>query len=362
MNRTEITDLTICRAAFAAWVFIYHVDLYAGFSAYLGPVGDVVRAGYLGVDGFFLLSGMILARVHGEMEWEWGASLQFLGKRLARVYPVHLATIFVLVVLVVTGWALGMAPRAPARFTLGSLVENLLLIHGWGFSSYLAWNYPSWSVSTEWAGYLAFPVVWHFMSRWADAVVVPAVVIWIPILGAVDYYSGSGLNLTYGGALLRFFPEFLMGMATARLVPMWADEMPARGLALAGMAVVVGFAWLGWDTVVVTGLWLVIYALAMQADSGREPVFGRREGLRFLGQLSYAFYMSFGTAELLVTAVFRHLGWSPRQEGALFCGGMVVLTFAYAMILHVFVEVPARRAADRFLAPVEPLAGRELRL
>jgi peptidoglycan/LPS O-acetylase OafA/YrhL len=41
---------------------------------------------------------------------------------------------------------------------------------------------------------------------------------------------------------------------------------------------------------------------------------------------------------------------------------MVVLTFAYAMILHVFVEVPARRAADRFLAPAVPLAGQELRL
>jgi peptidoglycan/LPS O-acetylase OafA/YrhL len=114
--------------------------------------------------------------------------------------------------------------------------------------------------------------------------------------------------------------------------------------------------------VVVVGLWLVIYALAMQADSGREPVFGRREGLRFLGQLSYAFYMSFGTAELLMTEIFRHFGWDPARAGLVFCAGMVVLTFAYAMILHVFVEVPARRAADRFLAPVEPLAGRELRL
>jgi peptidoglycan/LPS O-acetylase OafA/YrhL len=362
MNRTEITDLTICRAAFAAWVFIYHIDLYAGFSWHLGFVGDVIRAGYLGVDGFFVLSGMILARVHAEMEWEWGASLQFWGKRLARVYPVHLATIFVLVVFLVTGWALGMAPRSSARFTLGSLVENLLLIQGWGFSNFLAWNYPSWSVSTEWAGYLAFPVIWHFMSRWADAVIVPAVVFWIPVLGAVDYYSGSGLNMTYGGVLLRFFPEFLLGMATARMVPMWADEMPSRTLAFVGVAAVALFAWLGWDTLVVTGLWLLIYALAMQADSGREPVFGKREGLIFLGRLSYAFYMSFGTAELLVTQIFRHFHMRPGQQGFLFCAAMVVLTFAYAMILHVFVEVPARRAADRFLAPAVPLAGQELRL
>ena len=54
--KQEITDLTIARAIFAAWVFIYHVDLYLNFSAWLGPFAGLIRHGYMGVDGFFILS------------------------------------------------------------------------------------------------------------------------------------------------------------------------------------------------------------------------------------------------------------------------------------------------------------------
>jgi peptidoglycan/LPS O-acetylase OafA/YrhL len=352
-SRSEITDLTICRAGFAGWVFFYHVDLYARFSDYLGPAAGLVRSGYLGVDGFFMLSGLILARVHPQLALAPAGAPRFWGKRLARIYPVHLATIIVLGVLVVTGLALGFAPREPQRFTFLALVENLALVQGWGVSDFLAWNYPSWSVSTEWAGYLAFPVLWVGIGRWDPIVNGGLLVILLPILGAVAYFSGSGLNLAYGGALLRFFPEFTLGMVAARLVPSFADEIPGHFLAYAGLALVVLGAWLQSDTTVAFALLLMLYGLTMQTDAGRAPVFGRNRFLLFLGRLSYAFYMSFCTAELLVTQAFRHWGLAPAHEKFAFTAAMIVLTFAYALILHVFVEVPARRAADGWLAVSE---------
>jgi peptidoglycan/LPS O-acetylase OafA/YrhL len=358
----EITDLTICRAAFAAWVFVYHVDLCTGFSGYLTPFAGLVRHGYLGVDGFFLLSGMILARVHPELVERPDLAKMFWGRRLARIYPVHLATIVVLAVLVLTGLALGFAERAPERFTIGSLVANLLLVHGWGFSNFLAWNYPSWSVSTEWAGYLMFPAIWYFVGRWDLIITTPIMVIALTSIGAVAYFSGVGLNLTYGGALFRFVPEFVAGIAACRIVPAYADEMPARMLAFVGIGGAAMGAWLGSDTVVVVMLLLVIVAVAMRADGWRPPVFGTARLPLFFGQLSYAFYMSFATAELLVTQAFRHAHVDPAGEKLLFAAAMTVLSLAYAIILHVFIEVPARRAADRFLAAPAPLAGRELRL
>jgi len=271
-------------------------------------------------------------------------------------------TIAVLAVLVLTGLALGFAPREPQRFTLVSLIENLALVHGWGFSDFLAWNYPSWSVSTEWAGYLAFPVLWSFIGRWEPLINCALLFILLPTLGAVAYFSDGGLNLTYGSALFRFFPEFTMGMLTARLVPVLADEMPARWLAFLGLGIAALAAWLQSDTFVVFALLLMLYGLAMQADSGREPIFGKSRALLFLGRLSYAFYMSFCTAELLVTQAFRHWGFDPAAWKLLFSAGMLVMTFAYALILHVFVEVPARRAVDKWLPAAPPLAGRELRL
>jgi peptidoglycan/LPS O-acetylase OafA/YrhL len=349
-RRTEITDLTVCRAGFALWVFVYHVDLYVGISAHLGPLGVLIRHGYLGVDGFFVLSGLILGMVHPGLAYEPEGAVRFWGKRLARVYPVHLATIVVLAVLVVTGTVLGIAPREPERFSLGALAENLFLVQGWGFSNFLSWNYPSWSVSTEWAGYLAFPALWYFVGRWSAIIVAPIMIIAVSSLGVVEYFDGQTLNLTYGGALIRFFPEFIAGMAVARLVPAIADEFPTRAAAYIAIGVSVLAIWCGSDTVAVAGLLALMYALAMQADAERPPVFGNNAVLVLLGRLSYAFYMSFCTAELLVTQAFRHADMDPARQWLIFAGAMTVMTFGYAVILHVLVEVPVRRAADAWLA------------
>ncbi len=362
MRHTEMTDLTICRAGFAAWVFLYHVDLYAGFSGGLGPAAGLVRSGFLGVDGFFFLSGLILARVHPDLAHQPEMAPRFWARRLARIYPVHLATIAVLVVLLVTGLALGVSPRAPERFTVLSLVENLLLIHGWGVANFLAWNYPSWSISTEWAGYLAFPAFWYFIGKWDPIINGSLLALCLTVLGAVSYFAPDGLNLTYGGALFRFFPEFCAGMMAARLVPLYADELPTKFLAYAGLALTLVGAWLRSDITVAFSLLVMLYGLTMQADAGRRPLFGANRVLLFLGRLSYAFYMSFGTAELLVTQYFRYQGLSPAGEKMLFVAAMTVLSFAYAVILLVLVEVPARRAADRRLEQGAPLASPGLHL
>ena len=60
----HVVDLTCCRALFAAWVFAYHMNLQTHYADALGPLGSVVERGSLGVDGFFILSGMILAHAH----------------------------------------------------------------------------------------------------------------------------------------------------------------------------------------------------------------------------------------------------------------------------------------------------------
>jgi len=356
----EITDLTVCRALFAAWVFIYHVDLHAHFSASLGPAAGLIQHGYLGVDGFFLLSGMILARVHPELAYAPEGAFRFWGKRLARIYPVHLAVIIILAVLFLTGLGLGLAPRDPERFTAVSLVENLLLIQGWGFSNHLAWNYPSWSVSTEWAGYLAFPFLWYFLGRWRPIIPGQILVIFMTLLGLLAYETGTGLNLPYAGALLRFFPEFIIGMTTIRLVPINADYAPCGWLTIMGFTAAALGALTGLDFITAFGLWLVLAALTMQADAARPPIFGKAVLLRFVGRLSYAFYMSFGTIELILAQVFRHQGSDPSQQKLLYTVAMTILTFALALILNVFIETPCRRLADRWLTP--PLAVTSVRL
>ncbi|MDE1896009.1 MAG: acyltransferase [Rhodospirillales bacterium] len=362
-QKPDITDLTICRAAFAAWVFVYHVDLHLHFSQALGMFSSIITHGYMGVDGFFILSGLILLHTHREFdavqknalitEFHWankGVVLRFYAKRLARIYPVHLATILILLALVGGGAAMGMSPHSPQRFGLTTLIENLFLVQGWGADNFGAWNYPAWSVSTEWAGYLLFPLFALLLTYFIREVSLQVAIAIFPILGVIYFFSGHSLNLAFGAGLIRFFPEFIAGMAACRIAAAAADVAFARAVFLwIGGVLLLGGAVLGVDLLTVIGLWALIFTFYMHADAERPPVLGRRPVLHFLGLLSYCFYMSFAIAEMLTVRGFQYFGWQPTNQKLLFAAMMTALTFILAILLRGFVEQPCRRAANRWL-------------
>jgi peptidoglycan/LPS O-acetylase OafA/YrhL len=367
-TKQELTDLTICRAVFALWVFVYHVDLYLNFSRFLGPAADLIRHGYLGVDGFFILSGLILARVHpefiGNLKYfqtertlpqfklpQMEVQLRFWGKRLARIYPVHLASILILAILVGGGMLHGWAPHDPARFSLSLLIQNLFLVHGWGGSSTGAWNYPSWSISTEWAGYLLFPLLWYLLTYFSSLAVTQILIASAAALGLVFVFNGYSLNMTFADGLARFFPEFILGMATTRIVSSWADFVIARRVSLiAGILLGLFSGAAGVDLLAVIGLWLVMFSFLMQADTELPALLGRRPALVWLGRRSYAFYMTFAISELLMCQFFQHHSWAPRSHALPFAAGMLGITMVLTISLYTWVETPCRRIADRWLA------------
>jgi peptidoglycan/LPS O-acetylase OafA/YrhL len=270
---------------------------------------------------------------------------------LARIYPVHLAVIVLLAVLAAAGLVAGVKVDDPARFSFVGLLQNLLLMQGWGIGPRWSWNYPSWSVSSEWAGYLAFPVLFFYLSKLENIVVGQYAIVCWPILGLMGYFSGQGLNLAYADALPRFFLEFLWGVCTARMIPLFADELPTRGVAIAGLVFILIGTLIGAGAFALFGLWVVITSLTMNKDARRAPVFNRIGFLRPLGLISYSFYMSFATAELLIAQLFRHLGWHPADEKLVYTLAMIAVTSALAVSLYVLVEKPSRRALDRWMAP-----------
>ena len=365
-QKPDITDLTICRAAFAAWVFVYYLDLHLHFSQALGPFSALIAHGYMGIDGFFILSGLILLHTHREfdaiatgyfdVEFRWpsrGAVLRFYAKRLARIYPVHLATILILLALLTCG-PLGAAPQVLQRFGIATLAKSLLLAQGWGTDHFEALNYTAWSISTEWAGYLLFPFFALILTYFIREVSVQIIIMVFPLLGLIYFFSGRTLNLAFGAGLIRFFPEFLSGMAAFRIAGAVADHLFVRRLFLGGGAtlVFVGSA-TGADLATVLGLWALIFGFYLQADAQRPPVLGRRPVLHFLGLLSYCFYMSFAISELFTLQVFRHFGWQPMDEKLFFAALVTGIAFVLAVLLRSFVEQPCRRAIDRWLQTVQ---------
>jgi peptidoglycan/LPS O-acetylase OafA/YrhL len=119
---------------------------------------------------------------------------------------------------------------------------------------------------------------------------------------------------------------------------------------IAGFIVAIFSAAVGCDLAAVFGIWLILWAFLMQADADQPAVFGLRPVLNWLGRRSYAFYMSFAIAELLMSQYFQHSGWTPKSHALLFAAGMLAITLALAVCLYAVVETPCRRMADRWLA------------
>jgi peptidoglycan/LPS O-acetylase OafA/YrhL len=122
------------------------------------------KEGYVGVEFFFVLSGFILAYNYQKLLVEKKISLKcFYKARFARIYPLHLLT---LVVAAVT------AKNVVLNFEyLAYLVANLTLLQSFiplpDF--YFAFNAPSWSISDEFAFYMAFPFIVCFATKKVNA-------------------------------------------------------------------------------------------------------------------------------------------------------------------------------------------------
>ena len=109
---------------------------------------------------FFMISGFLIMERYGDvLLTEPGSFRRYLVRRIARFYPLYLATLafFVAIAFAVD---LGLVHSdSPERYAWSALPANLLLMHAWGFTDLLAFNYVSWSMSAEWFCYLLLPAI-----------------------------------------------------------------------------------------------------------------------------------------------------------------------------------------------------------
>ena len=340
----NLKPLTTLRFAAALWVVGFHY--WPALTA--APMPGVVAKGYLGVELFFVLSGFILSHVYltsfGEGGFRYG---RFLWARLARIYPVHLATLVGLGGLAAAAAYAGLRSGGQA-IVWSSLPGHLTLTQAWGLAPHGGWNHPSWSISAEWFAYLAFPLfawpAWKLRARPWLAVAATLAFLALVELGFSQLAGFPLTRATIAWGALRIVPCFAYGCAIHllwRSIPLWNARLAAAGGAVALMAVAACAAVQGPDVVSIALFGALILALAGLSRSG-SPLLASRLGV-YLGEVSFSLYMVCIPWMLVFTRAAQklaHIGDGPMPWWlwALMAAGVVPA----AMAVHHLVERPAR--------------------
>ena len=339
----DLRALTTLRFLAALWVVLFtawpHLDV--------SWVPVAVTKGYLGVETFFILSGFILSHVYleaaGEKRFRYGG---FLWARIARVYPLHLVTLFGMIGLGIAATVAGLSIDDSLN-DWRALPAHLTMTHAWGLAPLSAFNHPSWSISAEWFAYLSFPafafVAWRLRNRPVLATVLAAGFA-LGLYGVFEPLAGYALTeATFRWGMLRIVPCFALGCALYLVHR--RGPVPHAGLvALASGVAVLASASLGlWDAITVLAAGGLILGLGA-LDNARAGVLGSKVGV-YLGEISYSIYMVCAPVLLLTTNVAGRLtGAEGKQFHIIVWLALVAAIPVAAMITYHLVERPARKA------------------
>lgn len=350
---TEVRPLTGLRGVAATYVVVYHFT--QGLSA-RSHLQVLTQHGYLAVDLFFVLSGFVLAMVHGRDTFDAGGYRGFLRKRLARVYPLYAA-----VTLVTIGAAI-LAGDPP--FSIGRLLVNAALIQAWGVGASIV--SPAWSLSAEFAAYLLFPLLcavllWgsrlHAVAGAATIVLLLAFVsVHDPIVraGPLDLFQSNTV-----APLVRCLCGFSLGLLAFRLhrapTTRWLDwDFTSTGLAVA----VIGLLFVpGSDVAVALLCGPLVATLARQPRSlvGRQL---SAAPVHWLGQISYAIYLTHFLLRDRMREPLEDWLVAHGVPQASWVAGMstIAAVLVVASLAHYTIEKPARVALRARLNPVRSVA------
>lgn len=340
---------------------------------------------------FFLLSGFILTYVYRQMDTFVQIKDCWI-KRFARIWPLHI-TIFLMRFFLFPKYLLTFPGAANKTLVM---LSNIAMLHGWVplFQFFFSYNAPSWSISTEFFFYLAFPfilpkLIKHPFLTLLAAFAINAAAIYLCNLYNFPEINEAGIELR---GLLYIIPpprlfEFVLGMALARLYlgPLQKLNLSKPLATLLEVIAVSLTAYLMWNTRSIAaqaatlswigpagGYWFVNTGVPLPGFCLTILIMGLNRGwissllslplLVFLGEISYSVYLLHHP--LLCYHGLYFSQYRSQEAFYLFLAILILMSH----LMYQFVEAPMRRfiidGATKLLnkplvRPAKPMAERK---
>ena len=374
-EKAHVLTLDSIRGIAAVTVVIHHVILMPTFLAAFPNRAWIdcafFRSGGFLVDLFFVLSGIVMSMSYLQTDFGRFSLRDFMVRRFARVYPLHIVMLLVLLLFRLARIGLGLVMAGvvvtvPAAFEVNngySFFLNVFLLHSLGFVHYLNWNAPSWSISVEFYTYLVFGLMLLAAQRFNSLA-------WF-YFGAVTLAIGSWLILTmvvatpqldvqFDWGLLRCFTSFFLGVLTVKVVEaLPRDISPVLQGGIQFAAVVAAVAHVSLTEAYPWASYLAPVTFAVLLGSllafPKAAVVPRMLTIRpllWLGQRSYSIYMVHAFVVLLAEYFVRaagkpavasleaiHPGLAPTLNLLIVLGAVLALS----QLTYRWIELPGSR-------------------
>ncbi|KQT85301.1 acyltransferase [Aurantimonas sp. Leaf443] len=298
------------RLTAAILVMTYHF-------AYAAPYGAVAVTGALHrllplLDMFFMISGFFITARYATRIRTLGDYGEFMKRRVARLYPLHLVTTLFFAAVALGGLAMG-ANHYPYASELSALPYHLLALHALGTVDHLALNFVSWSVSAEIFSYAMFPAIVLLLARFGFKGLAAGIAAWIGGLEIASrlgaFPSGHWTDADTLGAF-RAFADFSIGAAIAYGVKV--RVLPVRshgpGLVVLGMALAVMLG--TGPRILAIALLALSLLLTALAETANPEASRRLQPLMGLTRVSFGIYLWHPVMEFLFMTVL----WSRWLE------------------------------------------------
>lgn len=338
---TFLPALTAIRGIAAWWVVLFHFRDH--FPLWLPAiVSRIAQNGYLAVDLFFQLSGLVIALNYERHLPRIAAApiRRFLILRLARIYPLHLCVLLLFLLNPLAIMIFSATGETGSRFEPSYFGLSLLLVQNWGFTQELAWNIPAWSISTEWFAYLAFPfLILLLRLPRGTGMVIAAYAALAAGLAAMSWFAGAGLGDEIPQlGLPRCVIQFSMGICLYRLLTS-CRRIPSSSLLVAAIVGLGIFAALPVPDYVIMPISISCLILSLADNGGVAARLLRPQWLMWLGEVSYSTYLIHYFIKDWVKFLLVREGVSSSLPLLVYA----LATLLASAVLFRYVEVPGRQ-------------------
>ncbi|RKE43619.1 MULTISPECIES: acyltransferase [unclassified Sphingomonas] len=312
--------------------------------------------GYLAVDVFFVLSGVVIANAYDKRLTAGMGVRRFMMLRVIRLYPLYVLGLL----LAAAGVVLAIALHVKTSWTPAMLVASFFLSALFlptppaasSNGSIFPLNTPSWSLFFEMLINIAYVVLFPLIRQRSLLGVMAVAALWLAWIATTRGSLNSGfMAANWSDGIPRVFFSFGAGVYIARFRPVTNTISPlASGLVV--LAALFGHA-PGWQAAYDLVMVLVVFPLLVSLSLRVSEKADRLSNL--LGNLSYPIYAMHVPLLVVLSGVatkllHQDLAAFRPMSGIVF---MLVLLIT-AFLLEKLYDLPIRRALGRQLQRNSP--------